>query len=78
MAAAPYVSRSEAKLLLSRLEQFRDVELDFAGVDTVGQGFADEVFRVWPLVHPNTTITPDQHEPRRAVHGRQSARSAPQ
>ena len=52
-----YVSRSEAKLLLSRLEQFREVELDFTGVDTVGQGFADEVFRVWPLVHPGTTIT---------------------
>jgi hypothetical protein len=58
-----YVSRSEAKLLLSRLEQFRDVELDFAGVDTVGQGFADEVFRVWPLVHPNTTITPVNMNP---------------
>ena len=53
-----YVSRSEAKLLLSRLEQFREVELDFAGVETVGQGFADEVFRVWPLVHPGTEIRP--------------------
>lgn len=58
-----YVSRSEAKLLLSRLEQFREVELDFAGVDTVGQGFADEVFRVWPLVHPNTSVTPVNMNP---------------
>jgi hypothetical protein len=58
-----YVSRSEAKLVLSRLEQFREVELDFQGVDAVGQGFADEVFRVWPLVHPGVTITPVNMNP---------------
>ena len=58
-----FVSRSEAKLLLSRLEAFEDVELDFAGVQSVGQGFADEVFRVWPTVHPQTRITPVNMNP---------------
>ena len=53
-----FVSRSEAKLILGRLEAFTDVELDFSGVNSVGQAFVDEVFRVWPSVHPNTTITP--------------------
>jgi hypothetical protein len=51
-----FVSRSEAKRLVARLEQFEEVVLDFAGVDEVGQAFADEVFRVWPSFHPETRI----------------------
>lgn len=58
-----FVSRSEAKLLLSRLDAFEEVELDFTGVQSVGQGFADEVFRVWPTVHPRTRITPVNMNP---------------
>ncbi len=49
-----FVSRSEAKRLLIGLEKFREVILDFAGVEGVGQGFADEVFRVWAKQHPTT------------------------
>lgn len=51
-----FVSRSEAKRLLRGLEKFQDVTLDFAGVRGIGQGFADEVFRVWPAQHPNVRI----------------------
>jgi anti-sigma regulatory factor (Ser/Thr protein kinase)/biotin operon repressor len=51
-----YVSRSEAKRLLTNLEKFRDVALDFDGVRTLGQGFADEVFRVFAAAHPETTL----------------------
>jgi hypothetical protein len=58
-----FVSRSEAKLLLARLEQFREVELDFSGVDSVGQGFVDEVFRVWAAEHPETRISPVNMNP---------------
>jgi anti-sigma regulatory factor (Ser/Thr protein kinase) len=58
-----FVSRSEAKILVGRLEQFEEVELDFAGVDEVGQGFVDEVFRVWPLRHPGTRLTPVNMNP---------------
>lgn len=50
------VSRSQAKMVLSRFEQFGEVMLDFSGVDTVGQAFADEIFRVFPLSHPEVRI----------------------
>jgi anti-sigma regulatory factor (Ser/Thr protein kinase) len=53
-----FVSRSEAKRLLHGLERFREVVLDFRGVEGVGQGFADEVFRVWARAHPETTLVP--------------------
>lgn len=51
-----YVSRSEAKRLLANLEKFREVELDFRDVESVGQGFADEVFRVFARRHPEVAI----------------------
>lgn len=47
------VSRSQAKRVLARLERFKIVLLDFKGVTTIGQAFADEVFRVFNLTHPN-------------------------
>jgi STAS-like domain of unknown function (DUF4325) len=53
-----FVSRSEAKRLLSGLEQFREIELDFRGVESVGQGFVDEVFRVWARSHSDTELVP--------------------
>lgn len=52
------VSRSEAKLLLEGLSEFREVDLDFRGVQAVGQGFVDEVFRVWASRHPDVRLTP--------------------
>lgn len=30
-----------------RFERFRNIELDFKGVDEIGQAFADELFRVY-------------------------------
>jgi hypothetical protein len=53
-----FVSRSQAKRLLHGLDRFREVVLDFAGVDLVGQGFADEVFRVWAREHPEVALVP--------------------
>lgn len=58
-----FVSRSEARMLMARLDQFEDVELDFGGVASVGQGFVDEVFRVWPAAHPSISITPVNMNP---------------
>ncbi|MDO4563959.1 MAG: DUF4325 domain-containing protein [Clostridia bacterium] len=52
-----FVSRSQAKRLLIRFDRFRNIVLDFDGVSEIGQGFADEVFRVFVLQHPDTTIT---------------------
>jgi excisionase family DNA binding protein len=53
-----FVSRSEAKRLLAGLERFAEVELDFDKVESVGQGFADEVFRVWAKQHPEVRLIP--------------------
>jgi hypothetical protein len=53
---ADYVSRSEARRLTANLQKFRSVVLDFKGVRSLGQGFADEVFRVFASRHPDTTI----------------------
>lgn len=53
-----FVSRSEAKRLVRGLERFREVVVDFEGVNLVGQGFADEVFRVWSAAHPEVRLTP--------------------
>ena len=53
-----FVSRSQAKRLVNGLEKFREVVLDFKGVDLVGQGFADEVFRVWAREHPDIKLIP--------------------
>jgi anti-sigma regulatory factor (Ser/Thr protein kinase) len=50
------VSRSEAKRLVVGLEKFSEVELDFSGIDGIGQGFADEVFRVWQRDHADTRL----------------------
>jgi hypothetical protein len=54
-----FVSRSEARRLLDGLEaDFDTVEVDFAGVTDVGQGFVDELLRVWPAAHPDKIIIP--------------------
>jgi anti-sigma regulatory factor (Ser/Thr protein kinase) len=52
------VSRSEAKRSVARLADFRHVTLDFSGVDVVGQGFCDEVFRVFAHAHPEVALEP--------------------
>jgi hypothetical protein len=46
-----YVSRSQARRILTGLEKFKTVELDFHSVETIGQAFADEVFRIWQTGH---------------------------
>lgn len=53
------ISRSEARRMLFGLDKFESIILDFKDVETVGQGFADEVFRVWQNLHTNIKI---EHE----------------
>ena len=50
------ISRSQAKRLLARLTSFTRLMLDFATVESVGQGFVDEMFRVYPSKNPNVSI----------------------
>lgn len=52
------VSRSQAKRLLAGLQKFKEVILDFKGVKTIGQAFADEIFRVFRNEHPEIQLTP--------------------
>jgi hypothetical protein len=51
-----YISRSEARRLHHGLDKFKVIILDFKGVKTIGQGFADELFRVFMQNHPKITI----------------------
>ena len=46
-----FISRSQARRIVSGLDKFKKIVLDFKEVETVGQAFADEVFRVWQKLH---------------------------
>jgi anti-sigma regulatory factor (Ser/Thr protein kinase)/virulence-associated protein VapD len=50
------VSRSQAKRLLARFDKFKEVFLDFKGISSIGQAFADEIFRVFAKQNPNIKI----------------------
>lgn len=52
------MSRSQAKRLVARFDRFLEVILDFSGIDMVGQGFADELFRVFANAHPQVNLRP--------------------
>lgn len=51
------ISRSQARRVLARVDRFAVVHFDFAGVASIGQAFADEVFRVFAIAHPGITIS---------------------
>ena len=50
------VSRSQAKRLLTRLDRFKVVMLNFEGVSEIGQAFADEIFRVFRNQKPDVQV----------------------
>ena len=58
-----FVSRSEAKRLVANLEKFSEIVLDFRDVKSVGQGFADEIFRVFARRHPGVKIATENTTP---------------
>jgi len=43
---------------LLNLDKFSEIELDMRDVQNVGQGFADEIFRVFVRAHPEIEIRP--------------------
>jgi len=51
------VSRSSAKRVLARFNSFKEVWLDFQGVNKIGQAFSDEIFRVYAKAHPKISFT---------------------
>ena len=52
------VARSEARRLAETFEESAEVIVDFEGMEWVGQGFADELFRVWQNDHPDIRLDP--------------------
>jgi hypothetical protein len=52
------VSRSQAKRVCNRLDKFKEVELDFEGIEWMGQGFAHQIFVVFHKEHPEVTLVP--------------------
>jgi hypothetical protein len=52
------ISRSQAKRLLTRFERFKEIILDFTDVSTIGQAFADEIFRVFQTQNPDIHLVP--------------------
>ena len=50
------ISRSQAKRVLARLDRFDEIMLDFKGIKLIGQGFADELFRVFAQAHPSLKL----------------------
>lgn len=57
-------SRAQAQRVASRLPAFRRAEVDFSGIDDVGHGFADELFRVFGRRHPGLELVPVGMAPR--------------
>ena len=52
------VSRSQAKRVCNRLEKFKEVALDFEGVQWMGQGIAHQLFVVFVSDHPDIQLIP--------------------
>jgi STAS-like domain of unknown function (DUF4325) len=50
------VSRSQAKRMLVRVDRFKTVVLNFEKVGSIGQAFADEIFRVFANAHPDIEL----------------------
>jgi anti-sigma regulatory factor (Ser/Thr protein kinase) len=57
-------SRAEAKRAVARLAQFKQAAIDFTGITDIGQGFADEMFRVFRTQHPGVELVPLHMGPR--------------
>ena len=51
------ISRSQAKRVLARVEVFKSVIFNFKEVETIGQAFADEIFRVFAEAHPEIQLS---------------------
>ncbi len=52
------VSRSQAKRICNRLDNFKEAILDFADLEWMGQGFAHQLFVVYKKVNPDIVLKP--------------------
>lgn len=51
------ISRSEARRLGELVSNFKEITLDFSGVEEVGQAFCHELFVVWQRNNPDVVLT---------------------
>jgi len=51
-----HISRSQARRVLSDLDKFHIILMDYGDVPMIGQAFADEVYRVFKNKHPDIEI----------------------
>ncbi len=56
LGGAELISRSQARRLLIRFDEFVEVLLDFNNIDSIGQAFADEIFRVFRQNNPTIRV----------------------
>lgn len=63
----PLDSRAQARRVAARLPMFKRAEISFDGVEDVGHGFADELFRVFARAHQEVELTPTHMTPRIAA-----------
>jgi anti-sigma regulatory factor (Ser/Thr protein kinase) len=57
-------SRAQARRVAARLTEFKQAELDFTGIEHIGQGFADELFRVFGRNQSAVQLVVKNAEPR--------------
>ena len=50
------ISRSQAKRVVANLDKFKQTTFDFKGVTIVGQGFVDQLFRVFQQQYPEIIL----------------------
>ncbi len=64
---AVLASRAEARRAVARLALFRRADINFSGIEDIGQGFADEMFRVFRKAHPDVELVAVGMAPRVAA-----------
>ncbi len=52
------VSRSQAKRVCNRLDKFKEIVIDFDGIQWMGQGFAHQIFVIFSREHPDMQLIP--------------------
>jgi hypothetical protein len=50
------ISRSQAKQVTANLDKFTEITFDFKEIKIVGQGFVDQIFRVFKNQHPEIKL----------------------
>jgi len=63
----PLDSRAQARRVVARLPMFKRAEISFEGVNDVGHGFTDELFRVFGRAHQEVELVPTHMTPRIAA-----------